>query len=327
MEIGFYLILCPIILLLIPTDRFVEIDPYFFMILIIFMALTHYIFSKYNPLTYFIDGDKHKTAAVIAVTMIIATIISQIEIQDIRQFNRVTNYPSRTISMKVRAVWVFYIIDLSFTMMVALVMELVKQSKAKQDIEAERNRAEISLYKSQINPHFMLNMLNTLYGLYITKSDQTGDVFLKFSDMIKYTLSTSEKDKVLVCDEVRYLQEYIDLHSLRLGNQTTVSFDCEIDDNSQMIPPMILISFVENAFKYGVSSSHKSHINISLKHKGRTFIFQTENSIFANHHTSTGIGIINSQKRLELYYPEAHTLEYGIDMATNQYKTYLKIIL
>ncbi|MFI3283067.1 MAG: histidine kinase, partial [Rikenellaceae bacterium] len=220
MDIGFYLILCPLILFIIPTDRFVEIDPYFFAILIVYMVITHYIFRKYNPLTYFFEGDKHKTAAIVAVTLIITMILSQMEIQDIRQFNRYTLSPSNTINMKVRAVWVFYIIDLSFTMMVAFVMELVKQIKSRQNIEAERNKAEIALYKSQINPHFMLNTLNTLYGLHITKSDIEGEVFLKFSDMIKYTLSSSDKDKVMICDEVTYLREYIELHTLRLNRPT-----------------------------------------------------------------------------------------------------------
>ncbi len=327
MDIGFYLIICPIILLLIPTDRFVEIDPYFFVILVIYMVVTHYIFRRYNPLVYFFMDDKHKTAAVLAATIIISILLSQMEIQDIRQFNRYTKIPSFTINMKVRAIWVFYIIELSFTMMVAMVMELFEQNRLRQNIEAERNKAEISLYKSQINPHFMLNTLNTLYGLYITKSDKTGDVFLKFSDMIKYTLSTSDKDRVMLCDEVNYIQEYIDLHSLRLSDQTTVMFNCEIDDDSKMIPPMILITFVENAFKYGVSSSQKSNIEISLTLKNRDFTFRTSNSIFANHHSSTGIGVVNCQRRLDLYFPESHTLEYGCDPKTNQYKTLLNIKL
>ncbi len=326
-DIGFYLIFVPIILLLIPTDRFVEIDPYFFIILMVYMAVTHYINNKYNPLTYMFKKENHKGVVVIAITLLIAITITQMEVLDIRQYNSQTTYPKRTTEMKVRAVWVLYFIDLCFTMMLGLLLELFKQIKSKQSIEAEKNRAEVSLYRSQINPHFMLNTLNTLYGLYITKSDKVGEVFLKFSDMIKYMLSNSEKDKVMLCEEVTYLKEYIDLHTLRLGGQTTVSFNCTIDDESLLIPPMILITFVENAFKYGVSSAKSSNINISISLKGREFTFETQNTIFSRNHKSTSIGIKNCTKRLELLYPNSYTLSYGEDEASNQFYTLLKIRL
>ncbi|MFR9602957.1 MAG: sensor histidine kinase [Rikenellaceae bacterium] len=326
-DIGFYLIFVPIILLLIPTDRFVEIDPYFFMILMVYMSVIHYINRKFNPLTLIFDQKYHKGAVVVIATLLIALLITQMEVLDIRQFNSQTTFPKRTTEMKLRAIWVLYFLEFCFTIMLGLVLELFNQIKSRQSIEAEKNRAEVSLYRSQINPHFMLNTLNTLYGLYITKSDKTGDVFLKFSDMIKYMLSNSEKDKVMLCDEVTYLKEYIDLHSLRLGEQTSVNFDCSIDDESRLIPPMILITFVENAFKYGVSSSHKSSIDISISLIKGEFIFKTQNTIFSRSHKSTSIGIKNCKKRLDLLYANSYTLSYGEEESTNQYFTLLKIRL
>lgn len=326
-DIGFYLIFVPIILLLIPTDRFVEIDPYYFVILLVYMSVIHYINRKFNPLTLIFEQKYHKSIMVVLTTLFIALVINQMEVLDIRQFNSQTTYPKRTTEMKLRAIWVLYFLEFCFTIMLGLVLELFNQIKSRQNIEAEKNRAEVALYRSQINPHFMLNTLNTLYGLYVIKSDKTGEVFLKFSDMIKYMLSNSEKDKVLLCDEVTYLKEYIDLHSLRLNGQTSVSFNCSIDDQSLLIPPMILITFVENAFKYGVSSAHKSNIEISISLAKGEFILKTQNTIFSRNHKSTSIGIKNCKKRLELLYPDAYTLSYGEDQTSNQYYTHLKIRL
>ncbi|MFI3302339.1 MAG: histidine kinase [Rikenellaceae bacterium] len=327
MDIGFYAIFVPMILFLIPTDRIVEIDPLFFVILMLYISITHYINRRYNPLSAVFEDNHKRAAIVVATTLTLALVVSQMEFIDLRQINRYSDHPTRTTDMKVRAIWTLYFIEFSFTMMLALVLELFKQIKSRQNIEEEKNRAEISLYKSQINPHFMLNSLNTLYGLYVTKSEKTGDVFLKFSDMIKYTLSNSDKDKVMICDEVTYLREYIDLHTLRLGKQTTVSFDCNIDDDSKTIPPMMLITFVENAFKYGVSSSTPSEIKISISLCRSMFEFQTSNTIFSRNHTSTNVGIKNCQKRLELLYPSSHTLTFGEEKGLNQWKTTLKIRL
>ncbi len=327
MDIGFYAIFVPIILLLIPTDRFVEIDPYFFIILIAYISITHYVNRRYNPLSFMFEGNYKRAAIVVSTTLTLAIIISQIEFLDIRHINRYADHPNRTAEMKVRAVWILYFIELSFIIMLALVLELFKQIQSRQSIEKEKNRAEVSLYKSQINPHFMLNTLNTLYGLYITKSDKTGEVFLKFSDMIKYTLSNSDKDFVMLRDEVTYLREYIELHTLRLGAQTSVSFECNIDDESKLIPPMMLITFVENSFKYGVSSSTPSKIEISISlHKNR-LEFQTRNTIFSRNHNSTSIGIKNCQKRFELLYPDSHVLTFGEEKGENIWKTTLRIRL
>ncbi len=327
MDIGFYIIFVPIILLLIPTDRFVEIDTYFFIILMVYISITHYINRRNNPLSAVFEGKYKRAAIVFSTTLALAIILSYLEAKDLRHINRYADHPTRTVEMKVRAVWVLFFIEFSFTMMLALVLELFKQIKYRQSIEEQKNRAEISLYKSQINPHFMLNSLNTLYGLYITKSNKTGDVFLKFSDMIKYTLSNSDKDKVMICDEVTYLREYIDLHSLRLSEQTSVSFECDIDDESKLIPPMMLITFIENAFKYGVSSSTQSEIKIFISLHRNKFEFQTSNTIFSRNHTSTTVGIKNCQKRLELLYPNSHSLTFGEEKGLNLWTTTLKIRL
>ncbi len=327
MDIGFYVIFIPIFLLLIPTDHIVNKDIYFFIILMVFVAVIRFVNRRHNPISYVISGEYAKSLLVVGVTLSISIMLTRVEALDMRHYNILSHNPVRTTEMKIRSIWMLYFVEFSFTIMTALILELLKETKYRQNIEEEKNRAEVQLYKSQINPHFMLNTLNTLYGLYITHSSKTGEVFLKFSDMIKYTFSNSDKDRVMVCEEIKYLREYIDLHTLRLSEHTSVNFSCEVDDESLLIPPMILITFIENAFKYGVSSSQSSDINIRLHLKNRRFLFETENTIFSRLHSSTGVGLNNCKKRLELLYPDGYTLEYGERVGDNKFHTILKIRL
>lgn len=265
--------------------------------------------------------------AAIGATLLLASLLSRIEALDLRGYNILSDSPARTAGMKIRSIWMLYFIELSFSIMTALVMELMKQTQRRTQIEEEKNAAELALYRSQINPHFMLNTLNTLYGLYVTKSTRTGELFLKFTDMIKYTFTSNDKEQVMLCEELKYLDEYITLHTLRLSEQTRVEYHCDVLDESLYVAPMIFITFIENAFKYGVSSSERSEIKISISQRGRELTFSTENRIFARAGSSTGIGIRNCKKRLELLYSGAYSLEYGKQEELNKYIVTLKIRL
>ena len=155
----------------------------------------------------------------------------------------------------------------------------------------------------------MFNTLNTLYGLFISKSDDTEEVFIKFANILKYMYLNAEQEKIAMQEEQNYIQEYIDLQSLRLGRHTSIDYKCEIDDDTVMIAPMILITFVENAFKYGISSTLKSVILISIEVKTNRLVFKSENGIHnKSKHIVSGIGITNCRKRLDLLYTDKYTL-------------------
>lgn len=307
MDWGFYIISVLIILLLIPTSRLVEYNPLFFLILITYMAVIYFINRQVNVFTCIIKGDYKKAVFVILLTLIITYITIQIDVDGFS--TKDSRLPSFVLSnIRIKMIWLLYFIITSFGLITALATELFRQIIHRQSIEAERNKAEVALYKSQINPHFMFNTLNTLYGLFITKSDKAEEVFIKFTDIIKYMYSNTERDKIQIIEEVNYIHQYIDLQSLRLGGHTTIDFHSEIDDDNVLIPPMVLITFVENAFKYGISSTKKSVIQISMTLKGNIFIFTTTNGIYTHKQLSSGIGIDNCRKRLNLLYPNRYSL-------------------
>lgn len=324
MDWGFYIIFIPALLLLVPVERYVQYDYYFLTILMVYMAIIHYVNRKFNVLSYMIKGEYVKGCCYALITISLAYIVSQIYVPYAQSDN--FEPPIGTLrKMRSMTVWLLYFIDMCFSIMLTLVLEIYKNMNERREIEAEKNKAELALYKSQINPHFMFNTLNTLYGLFITKSDKTEEVFIKFTDIVKYMYSNTEKDKITIVKEVKYLNQFIDLHALRLGKQSTVNFSHDIDDDSALIPPMILITFVENAFKYGVSSTSHSSIDITLSLKNNHLLFTTTNNIFKKKEVSTGIGIENCRKRLELLYPNRYSLEFGGD--GNIYKIVLNIQL
>lgn len=313
MDLAYCFLILPLILVLIPTNKFIENDPYFFLILLIYMVTLYYINRRFNIPALIIKKEFLKAGVVFLSTIIIAWAFTKVPILDLRHAD-FASIPDPVDLLRALTVWFLYFINMSFGLMTSLVVELFRQIISRQEIESERNKAEIALYKSQINPHFMFNTLNTLYGLFITQSEKTEEVFIKFTDIIKYMYSNAEKEKIPIIDEVTYIREYIDIQSLRLGTSTSIDFSCEIDEHSLLIPPMILITFVENAFKYGISSTKDSIIHISILLKDNLLIFKTSNVIFNNrNYKSDGIGIENCRKRLNLLYSDRYTLDCGAE--------------
>ena len=211
--------------------------------------------------------------------------------------------------LRSQTVWFFFLVVTGFSLSIELIFELFRQILSRQEIEAEKNRAELALYKAQINPHFLFNTLNALYGLVLTKSDKTESAFIKFSNILKYMYAQTTMETISINNEVEYIRQYVDLQSLRLNKHTQVVFETQIDDEHAKIPPMILITFVENTFKYGVSSDVDCLILIRITVKKGELLFETENTVMKENHANPhAIGIENCRKRLELLYPNRFTL-------------------
>lgn len=215
-----------------------------------------------------------------------------------------------------QAVWFLYVVVTTFSVVVALLSELNQQIVARQSIEFEKKKAELALYKAQINPHFLFNTLNTLLGLIITKSDQAEEAFIQFSNMMKYMCNNSTQDHVGVVTEIDYIEQYIELQRYRLNQHTQIDFSHSGDSSSSqcVIAPMLLITFVENAIKYGASSHLMSKIEIKITIEKGVLHLTSTNPILPHQTESNkgaGIGIANCRKRLELLYPTKHTLLIG----------------
>lgn len=178
----------------------------------------------------------------------------------------------------------------------------------KKEIENEKLSAELNFLKAQINPHFLFNTLNNLYYLAYTKSENTTEVIAKLSQMMRYMIYDSNYPQVSLTKEIEYMQNYISLERLRLNNQIPIQFEIKGSPDSILITPLIFITFLENAFKHGVSNnSTGSWVNISIEMKGKECIYTVENSKIVKTNPvkeeKSGFGLQNVQRRLELSYP------------------------
>ncbi len=190
----------------------------------------------------------------------------------------------------------------------------IKAEMELRELEAKQSQAELNLLKSQVNPHFLFNSLNSIYSLILSKSETSADVVMKLSDLMRYLLESSQKRKVLVKHEFEFLQNYIDLEIIRLGKKANV--DCRISGeyHGKIISPLLLIPFVENCFKHGIGVMVKeNNIEIMVNITGNIVKLETINSIIKNRNKLStareGTGIVNVKKRLRLLYPDKHKLE------------------
>ncbi|WNJ19542.1 histidine kinase [Pontibacter sp. G13] len=205
-----------------------------------------------------------------------------------------------------------------------------KVQRRRRELEQEKLRAELMALKHQINPHFLFNILNGLYGLAFKHDDEeTAQGIAQLSHMMRYMLYESNDAKVPLGKEIEYIENYIALQRLRLDPSVEVSFDVSGEVQVAEIAPLLLIPFVENAFKHGVSTVHPSRIQIRLTLSNGELTFEVSNTLQSTRSAEPkhigGVGLTNVRKRLELIYKDSYVL--SIQPTDKTYHTILKITL
>ncbi|MEE4197389.1 MAG: sensor histidine kinase [Bacteroidales bacterium] len=212
---------------------------------------------------------------------------------------------------------VIHIVFLGLSLADAFSRRMIQEEKNKQELVKEKLNTEIAYLKSQINPHFLFNILNNLFSLaYKNKDQATADGILKLSKMMRYMLYEGNKQKIPLSKEVDYLENYIDLQKMRFHPKDDIQIRMNKHGSldSFLISPLLLIPFVENAFKHGISIENQSKIDLSFHLAHGIFNFSIQNT---NHQTKnkkqkqneySGFGLNNVKNRLELLYQERHNL-------------------
>jgi two-component system, LytTR family, sensor kinase len=242
---------------------------------------------------------------------------------------RLVNLPSMSNDMLVVMVTV-YIVVVSHA-----VVRLMAQSnivnaenealKSKMlESELKMKIQELENLKNQINPHFLFNSLNTIYGMALKQSDLTADAVIKLSNLLDYALYKTESKMVPLTAELDHIKDYIELEKLRFGDKVEVEFNIEGEQNAMDVPPLLFIPFVENCFKHGLSMEGILIIKIKIEVKGDSVKILIENPSKKNKTVNKGgIGIANTRRRLELLYGNAFDLE--IDDGEEQFIVKLNI--
>lgn len=191
----------------------------------------------------------------------------------------------------------------------------------------EKLETELKYLKNQINPHFLFNTLNNIYALTRKKSDTAPEAVMKLSELLSFMLYESGKDTIPVKDEVKIIEDYLDLERLRYTDRLTVTFDKQIDNLLEPVAPLLLIPLVENAFKHGISESRfASFVHINLVLQNKMLACRVANSVENGKKESNNshIGLSNIRRQLELLYNE-HTIH--VETAKNTYAVEIKINL
>jgi LytS/YehU family sensor histidine kinase len=216
--------------------------------------------------------------------------------------------------------FIFLSIVLQFT------VDWFTNERVQRDLENQRLTAELAFLKSQINPHFLFNSLNSIYSLAYQKSDTTPEAILKLSEIMRYMLYECNDNKVDLAKELTYLQNYIDLQKIRFGKKAYVDFEVNGAVTNQRIAPLLLIAFIENAFKHGVANDPENPIKMIINLSDGHLSFYMENKKHVhNRDSSGGIGLNNVRRRLDLLYPGSYNLEIHDDADT--YTCELSLIL
>lgn len=220
--------------------------------------------------------------------------------------------------------------SISFTLMALLIKFLIdwfNTQKQKSELLARTKTSELALLRTQINPHFLFNTLNNLYSLVYKKSDEAPSMVMKLSEIMRYMLYDSNSEKVLLEKEIEYLGSFIELNELRMKEGRFVEFDIIGNIQFNMIPPMLLVPFVENAFKHGRKNYKLPGITIKLEVAGNRLDFDIRNWLPAgtpmNKDKQGGIGLDNVKKRLDMIYPGTYSLD--IEQNNEEYHVHLTI--
>jgi len=192
------------------------------------------------------------------------------------------------------------------------VSDKIKMDQVAKEKESENLKTELSFLRSQISPHFLFNVLNNIVALVRLKSEELEPTILKLSSLMQYMLYETDDEKVLLKSEADYLQSYIDLQKLRFGDRLKLNVDLALQEDWHAIEPMLLIPFVENAFKHGTGMVENPLIDISLQAMDNKLTFIVKNKYIEEDKAKdkvSGIGLTNVKRRLQLLYGKNHDLK------------------
>lgn len=326
-DLVFCFIVLPVMMIMFPIERWYHHFQGYVISLGIWLYCLYFL-NRYATVPSLFNGGRRKMAGItiiilsLAVTYCFSSVSLYTPRPNVSDEGVVKLFPA--VKQYQQAVWSLFMIVEAFSFAVGLFTQTEIQRTRRREVEAQRDRAEIELYKTQIKPHFMFNTLNSLYGLFLTKNENALPSLEKFISMMRYIHTTTQQEMVSLAEEADYIQQFVGIQSLRLNGRTNVSLEIDIQDKSLSLPPMLLVTFVENCFMHGVSPVEDSTIFISLTEHDGVLHFKTCNQIFPVRRIGEHMGIENCRKRLNLVYPQNHSLTisdadgmFGVELMIN----------
>ena len=209
-------------------------------------------------------------------------------------------------------VFLIGIYDVGLTTTIKLTVDWIFDRKRIESLQANQLKTELQFLKAQIQPHFFFNTLNNLYALTLERSKQAPEVVLKLSEIMEYILYDAKEPRIRLLNEINYIQNYIDLEKLRYGDKVSVQINMQGDIETQSVPPLLFLPFIENCFKHGAVENNKLNVLIEFEvTRNNVLRFSVINNYnsFTQNKTNHGIGNQNVLRRLELLYKDKFSLD------------------
>ncbi|WPU97047.1 histidine kinase [Mucilaginibacter sabulilitoris] len=279
---------------------------------LLFIAANYYFNTLYN-IPQLLDKKQYAKFGCLFILTIAITALVRIPVSML-----VTIYVFKVAGAHFNYLTIFYDSFVNILFWVALILggkmigEKIRSEIYIEKIEKEKAANELNFLRAQFNPHFLFNSINSIYG-HIDKSNKPArEMLLSFSEMLRYQLYECNVAQIEIDRELNYMKNYIDLQKSRIDERIKVSFcDGQIGSNLK-IAPLLLITFIENAFKYvGFNEGRDNYIDISLTHNNGKLVFKAANSkdaCISRGEKSSGLGVANAKRLLELLYPDKHLL-------------------
>lgn len=312
-DLVFCLLFMPLLIVLGPARSWALQWPLFFGLACVFLYACYFVIKRVGIPRLVIAGNYRPIAVTAVALMACNAAITLYPLPDIDFVTpAMSRYQTSVRDFSVTmGMWLMFAFVIGYAITVSFVTELYGQLLLQKKIENQRDKARLAMFKAQISPHFLFNTLNSLYSLVIGTSQKAEDAFIKFTEILKYTYVTIDREHVALREEMAYIQNYIDLQMLRLNGHTEVRWNPDIDDGGAQIPPMLLLTFVENTFKYGASTSKDCVITIDLTLHEGVLRLHTRNAVMKHadmFRTEVPAGIENCRGRLEALYPGGYSL-------------------
>lgn len=191
-----------------------------------------------------------------------------------------------------------------------IIINFIRTLQKEGVLNEEKKKAEIQFLKSQINPHFIFNTLNNIYSMVFLKSEKALPAIEKLSEIMRFTTYETQKELIPIGSEIKYIESFIDLERIRNTKEIHIQLLTDIENENQMLPPYLLLPFIENCIKHGIIDDEKNPVIFSIKSDDKKITIAIENKINNKlKDAHSGIGVSNLRKRLEHYFPNKHRFE------------------
>ncbi len=232
--------------------------------------------------------------------------------------------------LKILPYFVTALISMTFFLLggvLGLTKDFYKRDRVNREGEVQRKETELQFLRAQLNPHFLFNSLNSIYSLVRNKSIEAPEAIIMLSELMRYMLYEAKQELVPLSKEIDYIKNFVSLQLLRLSHSENVKIKISGDYQDKKIPPLLLIPFVENAFKYGTDFKGRTDVSIKMELIGESLFFIVKNKIgvYRKDESNSGIGLENIKGRLRLLYPDQHVLK--IDKTDGFYTVELELNL